>query len=132
VIVADSTLVAGLLFPTDEFHKVARAIRAKDPEWHCPELVLSELRSVGLKRVKNNVPLDTVIAQCNLAAAAVSVYRMHSHSVLHAAIEGDIWAYDAEYVALARQLGANLVTSDAEVVKKFPAVAMLPEEFLKA
>jgi predicted nucleic acid-binding protein len=131
VIVADSTLVAGFLFPTDEFHKVARAIREKDSDWHCPELVFSELRSVGLKRVKSKVPLDSVIAQCNLAASAVSVYRMHSHSVLHTAIEGDIWTYDAEYVALARQLAVTLVTSDAEVVKKFPAVAILPEQFLK-
>jgi predicted nucleic acid-binding protein len=130
MIVADSTLVAGLLFPTDEFHNVARAIREKDSDWRCPELVFSELRSVGLKRVKNKVPLDSVIAQCNLAASAVSVYRMHSHSVLHAAIEGDVWTYDAEYVALARQLAVTLVTSDKELVKKFPAVAMHPEQFL--
>jgi predicted nucleic acid-binding protein len=132
VIVADSTLVAGLLFPTDEFHQVARAVRAKDSGWRCPELVFSELRSVGLKRVRNKVPPDSVIAQCNLAASAVSVYRMHNHSVLHAAIEGDIWAYDAEYVALARQLAVTLVTSDTDLVKKFPAVAMLPHQFLAA
>ena len=131
MIVADSTLVSGLLFPTDEFHKVARAIRAKDSDWRCPELVFSEIRGVALKRVKNKVPLDTVIAQCNLAASAVSVYRMHSHSVLHTAIEGNIWTYDAEYVALARQLAVTLVTSDEGIVKKFPAVAMLPEQFLK-
>jgi predicted nucleic acid-binding protein len=131
MIVADSTLVAGLLFPTDEFHEVARAIREQDSDWRCPELVFSEIRSVGLKRVKNRVPLDSVIAQCNLAASAVSVYRMHNHSVLHTAIEGGIWTYDAEYVALARQLAATLVTSDVEIVKKFPAVAMLPEQFLK-
>ena len=131
MIVADSTLVAGLLFPTDEFHVVARTIREKDSDWRCPELVFSEIRSVGLKRVKNRVPLDSVIAQCNLAASAVSVYRMHNHSVLHAAIEGDIWTYDAEYVALARQLAVTLVTSDVELVKKFPAIAMLPEQFLK-
>jgi predicted nucleic acid-binding protein len=130
VIVADSTLVAGLLFPTDEFHPVAKAIREMDADWRCPELVFSELRSVALKRVKSRVPLDAVIAQCNLAASAVSVYRMHNHTVLHTAMEGGIWAYDAEYVALARQLQAALVTSDAEVVKKFPAVAMLPDQFL--
>lgn len=130
MIVADSTLVSGFLFPEDDFNKLAVAVRNKDSDWRCPELVFSEVRSVGFKRRKFQ-SLDTIIAQCNLTAAAVSVYRMHSHGVLSVAEEGQIWTYDAEYVALARQLGAWLITSDEEMTEKFPAVAMLPEAFLK-
>ena len=56
---------------------------------------------------------------------------MHSHSVLHVAEEGGIWVYDAEYVALARQLQVKLVTTDERILAQFPAVAVSPFEFLK-
>jgi predicted nucleic acid-binding protein len=120
VIVADATLVSGLLFPEDDFHKLALAVRDKDADWRCPELVFSEVRSLGFKRRGKGIPLDTIIAQCNLTAGAVAVHRLHAFSVLSVAEEGGIWTYDAEYVALARQLSVRLVTSDEELVKKFP------------
>jgi predicted nucleic acid-binding protein len=132
VIVADATVVAGFLFSADEFHAQADAVRAKDPDWHCPELVFSEVRSVAMKHRRKGDTLDATIARCNLAAAAVSVYRMHSHSVLQVAEEGGIWVYDAEYVALARQLQVKLVTTDERILAQFPAVAVSPSEFLKS
>jgi predicted nucleic acid-binding protein len=130
MIVADATLVSGFLFPRDELHAVAMAVRRRDADWHCPELVFSEVRSVGMKHHQKGAPLEAVIEQCNLTASAVSVYRMHSRSVLTAATEGEIWSYDAEYVALARQLGARLVTTDQAVLEAFPALTITPEGFL--
>ena len=84
-----------------------------------------------MKLFKKGMSLDLAISQCNLAERVVSVSRMHSHSVLSVANEGKLSSYDAEYVALARQLGVVLVTSDAEVIKNFPSLAMSPEAFLK-
>ena len=107
-------------------------MRGKDVDWHCPELVFSEVRSVGMKHHQKGDPLDATIARCNLTAATVSVYRMHSHSVLHTAKEGSVWVYDAEYVALARQLQVKLVTTDGKILEQFPAVAVSPADFLKA
>jgi predicted nucleic acid-binding protein len=83
-----------------------------------------------LKHHQKGAPLESVIEQCNLTASAVSVHRLHSRSVLAAATEGAIWSYDAEYVALARQLSARLVTTDDAVLNAFPSVAVTPEEFL--
>jgi len=131
MIVVDATVVAGFLFPADDFHPQANAVRIKDPDWHCPELVFSEVRSVGMKHHRKGDTLDATIARCNLTAATVSVYRMHSHSVLHVADEGSIWVYDAEYVALARQLQVKLVTTDDQILEHFPAVAVSPASFLK-
>lgn len=131
MIVADSTLVSGFVFPSDDFHAVAKKVREKDSDWRCPELILSEVRNVGLKFVRKGLSLDAAISQCNLAEGSVAVSRMHSHSVLSVANEGKLSSYDAEYVALARQLGAVLVTSDSEVIKNFPSLAMSPEAFLK-
>jgi len=132
VIVVDATVVAGFLFSADDFHDQADAVRAKDPDWHCPELVFSEVRSVAMKHRRKGDTLDATIARCNLTAAAVAVHRMHSHSVLHVAEEGGIWVYDAEYVALARQLQVRLVTTDEKVLAQFPAVAVSPSDFLKS
>ena len=132
MIVVDATVVSGFLFPADEFHAPAEAVRAKDPDWHCPELVFSEVRSVAMKHRRKGDTLDATIARCNLTAAAVAVYRMHSHSVLHAAEEGGIGVYDAEYVALARQLQVKLVTTDEKLLAQFPSVAISPTDFLKS
>ncbi len=130
MIVPDATIVSAFLFPKDDFHPLATAIRDEDPDWHCPELVFSEVRSVGLKHHRKGDTLDSVIARCNLIAATVSVYRMHSFAVLQVAVEGDIWVYDAEYVALARQLNVPLLTTDGALVQRFPSVAITPEQYL--
>ncbi len=131
MIVPDATIVSAFLFPKDDFHQMALTVRDKDPDWHCPELVFSEVRSVGLKHYRKGDVLDSVIARCNLVAATVSVYRMHSFSVLQIAVEGDLWVYDAEYVALARQLNVALVTTDQPLRDRFPALAVSPEDFLR-
>ena len=38
-------------------------------------------------------------------------------------------AYDAEYVVAANGLGLPLITADAELLRKFPGVAMTAEAF---
>jgi len=131
MIVADATVLAGFLFPRDELHASVNAVRNKDADWHCPELVFSEVRNVALKHHRKGDTLDSIIARCNLAAASVSVYRMHSYSVLQIAVEAGLTGYDAEYVALARQLGTRLVTTDNKILVSYPELAIHPESFVK-
>ena len=49
---------------------------------------------------------------------------MDSRSVLGLVNESPCSAYDCEYVALAMQLGTNLVTMDKQVLRAFPDVAV--------
>ncbi len=49
--------------------------------------------------------------------------------VLSLAAESGCSAYDCEFVALARNLGVSLVTSDREVLKAFPAIAVPLERY---
>jgi predicted nucleic acid-binding protein len=133
MIVVDSLLLSGFLFSKDQNHSLAVAVRDKDPEWHCPELALSEMRSVALKQHRAGNALDVVIAAADLAPQTVLLHRLaESASVLSAAVEGKLWAYDAEYVALARKLDCRLVSSDIEILKGFPALAIHPANFIKS
>lgn len=61
-------------------------------------------------------------------ANAVETFASREHDVpptaaVRIALETSLSAYDAEYVALARELGCGLVTNDARVIREAPDVA---------
>lgn len=41
-------------------------------------------------------------------------------------------AYDCEFVALAQVLGARLLTSDKEILRSFPEIAITPRSFVES
>jgi len=49
--------------------------------------------------------------------------------VLELAVRSRCTAYDCEFVALAKQLGVPLVTSDRQVLAAFPETAVSPDAF---
>jgi len=51
-------------------------------------------------------------------------YHVSSTQVLTLAYEGKCTAYDCECVALAITLGTKLVTSDQQILRAFPGVAV--------
>jgi predicted nucleic acid-binding protein len=57
-------------------------------------------------------------------------YALVSAGVLELAISSGCSAYDAEFVALARDLGAPFVTMDKAVLAAFPDTAVAPARFL--
>lgn len=50
--------------------------------------------------------------------------------VLELAMRSGCTAYDCEFVAVAKELEATLVTSDRQVLAAFPETAVSPEAFV--
>lgn len=126
MIVVDTNVIAYLWLPGD-LNASAERLLAADPEWAAPLLWRSEFRSVLAGAVKRKaLALERAVA---LAAAAEAhlhgrEFAVTSAAVLKLANTSGCSTYDCEFVALAQDLGARLVTNDREVLKAFPAVAI--------
>ena len=130
MIVADNSVVVGLAFPNDAYHAPALEARRRDPEWHAPYLLLSELRSVGAGYLRKGEKLSAVLAMLDNAAAAVVTQDVRPTEVMGIVAGSTLSAYDAEYVALASRLGCPLVTTDRHVLEEFPHLAVRLEDFV--
>lgn len=131
MIVADTNLLAYLLIE-GEHTAAARRVLEHDAEWAVPPLWRSELRNVLVGRLcRGDIGLPE--AGAAMAAGALVVggreYLVASDRVFALAAGSTCSAYDCEFVALAQALRVKLVTSDRDVLKAFPGIAVAPERF---
>jgi len=56
-------------------------------------------------------------------------YEVSSYEVLSLASESECSAYDCEFIAVANELKVSLLTSDKQLLKKFPAVTISLSDF---
>lgn len=132
MIVVDTNLIA-YFFINGRFSETAERVFARDPQWTAPVLWRSEFRSVLTKCLgKGYLGLEDAV---EIAGAAETMmagreYAVNSPEVLHLAASSPCSAYDAEFVALAKDLGIRLVTADARLQKAFPGTAFSPDEFV--
>ena len=98
-----------------------------DPEWAAPTLLVSELRNVLLGYVRRgDLRADQAKAMYEDAAEILGgrITRVGGSQVIDIALECDLTAYDAEFVALDRELGVALATSDKAILKGATDVAV--------
>ncbi len=133
MIVVDANLVAYYTVPGART-AVAERVRTRDSEWCAPFLLRSELRNVlaGLVR-RRELGLDLAT---EMMAAVEDLLRerefdVPSNRVLDRAAFSGCTAYDCEYVVLAEELGVPLVTSDRQVLRAFPKLAVSLEGFVR-
>lgn len=124
MIVIDSNVLAYLVIENRQTVR-ARALLARDPDWRSDVFCLVELANV-LATAMRVRQLDLSTAKAALAEAQ-SVIEAGLHSTSHAntvaiAAEFGISAYDARYVAVARDFGVPLVTEDARLRQAAPAL----------
>jgi len=126
VIVVDTNILAYLYLPT-EFTPQAEALLQRRPDWAAPLLWRSELRNVlALYLRKQLLTFDQAYAIQSEAEALLAgrEYAVDSYDVLRLVEGSDCSAYDCEFAALAKHLGAPLVTADRRVLKAFPALTL--------
>jgi predicted nucleic acid-binding protein len=133
VIVADTNLIAFLHLPGAK-SAVADAVLLKDAEWCVPPLWRSEFRNILFAFVRTQ-GMDVALAETHwldaLTHLAPNQAEPDAALVLEKSRTTRLTAYDAEYVTLAEQLGIPLVTSDKDILKAFPKLALTPEAFLR-
>jgi predicted nucleic acid-binding protein len=132
VIVSDTNLIAHL-YLEGEASPLARQVVLRDPDWAAPFLWRSEFRNALIKCLRGRV-LERDKAFRILGAAESMMagweFDVASDNVLELALTSGCSAYDAEFVVLARDLRVPLVTTDTELLEKFPETAISPEGFL--
>ena len=131
MIVVDTNIVAYSLIRGPRT-ALALEARRRDPRWRFPELWRHEYLNV-LATFARQTGLDAgaVTGLWNQAAGllAESTVAVNMSHALQIAVEHGISAYDAQFLALAHQLGVPCVTDDKRLQRRFPGRAISMEEF---
>jgi predicted nucleic acid-binding protein len=133
VIVTDTNLIVHLTV-RGEFSPLAEAVYASDASWAAPLLWRSEYRNTLMKYVQyRGMTMGSALLSLRSAQEIIggNSYDVSSEKVLELAVQSKCTAYDCEYVALAQELGVDLVTTDKQVLRAFPKIAVSLEKFVK-
>ena len=133
MIVADASLIASFAVH-DEYSELADAVCETDAVWAVPLLWRSEFRHALVKYMQHaGMSLQAALLAFHSAEEIIAgrEYQVSSEKVLELAMRSKCRAYDCEYVALALDLGVPLVTTDRQILKSFPKVAVALEKFAK-
>lgn len=134
MIVADCTLIVPM-YVTDPRTPLSEAVFVRDAVWLSPPLWRSEMRNAIRAYLRGGgITLDE--AKLSMRRAETHMVRgevvVSSEDVLDIVSAFGCTAYDAEYVVAANGLGLPLITADAELLRKFPDIAMTAESFAGA
>jgi predicted nucleic acid-binding protein len=121
VLVVDTNVVAYLLIEGDRTEQ-ARALYARDPDWRSEGFLLIEFSNLLATYLRAG-RLEARAAESLLAAAErtlTGVVNLPHARALALAGELGVSAYDARFLAVARQAGRRLVTEDAKLLRAAP------------
>ena len=134
MIVVDTNIIGYLYLSSERSGQVERAL-LKDAEWRTPMLWRSEFRNVlALYIRKGFLSFDDAVRIMDEATLLMEgkEYEVASFDVLQLVKASKCSAYDCEFVALARDLGAMVVTVDKQMLREFPADTISLDEFVGA
>jgi predicted nucleic acid-binding protein len=118
VIVVDANMLVCLCRP-GEHTAAASSLLEGDSDWAAPILWRSEFRSAFAVYVRRGSMTLGQALRIQAEAEGLmngSEYDVDSDTVLRLAESSGCSAYDCEYVALAKRLGARLVTLDGQIL----------------
>ena len=131
MIVADTNLLI-YLYVQGQRTQESEAVLQQDALWAAPLLWRSEFRNalIGLVRT-DALQLEEALAIIDEAERWLNghEYSVVSRQVLELASRSGCSAYDCEFVALAHDFAVPLVTTDRQILKAFPTIAVSPSAF---
>ena len=132
MIVADTNLIV-YLFITGDQTTLAQKVLDLDPQWIVPPLWQSEFRNVLASSMRRGMTLLEAkqIMEDVLKTLEKRQIIPGNEVILELIAESDCTAYDCEFIALAKQLGIQVVTADKQLLRQFPDWAISLEEFTK-
>jgi predicted nucleic acid-binding protein len=131
VILVDTNVLAFLLLEGDRT-ATARKLYSHDSDWRSEAFALVELSNVLATYVRSkSLTVEQGRALLQTAETIVTDLTSVAHAdALESAAQYGISAYDARFIALARQLGTRLVTEDRKLGLAVPTWTMTLEEAL--
>ncbi len=131
MIVVDTNLIGYLFLESERSTQAERAL-LRDASWAAPLLWRSEFRNVLAVQMRaGRLELNDAWEIANQAESLLRgrEYAVLSQVVLRLAASSGCTAYDCEFVALAQDLGAALVTVDRQVLARFPETAISLDDY---
>ena len=125
-VVVDTNVVAYYWLPGAHTEN-AVGLRRRTDDWFVPKLWRSEFQNVLGRYLRAGfIGLDQAKALIRSAEAELVDFEREVDSavVMDLVAASACSAYDCEFVALAISMGIPLVTEDAQVIRKFPKVAI--------
>ena len=132
MIVVDTNLI-GYLYLQSKHSSLAEQALLKDQQWTAPLLWRSEFRNVLALYIRKHWLTLEASQQIMLEALNLmegEEYEVDSRQILRLVGMSSCSAYDCEFVALAQELGAALVTADKQILNDFPGVAVSLVDFV--
>ena len=133
MIVVDTNIITYLFIQGDKTAKAEKALE-KDSEWVAPILWRSEFRNVLAFYMRTqNLEFNDAVKIMNEAAHLMNSneYDVTSLDVLKLTEQSGRSAYDCEFVALAKDLGISLVTSDQKLINSFPNYTISLDDYIQ-
>jgi len=137
MIVVDAMILTYAIIEVPDQTPAVNRLLDQELVWGAPTLWRSELRNVLLQYVRavagdqpgTTLAVDDARRKMQVAETLIGdrTFEVDSESVLDEAEAMGLSVYDSEYVVLAKDLGVPLVTTEGEVLRGVPEVAVHPE-----
>ena len=131
MIVVDVNTLAYLWIP-GEMTPFAEKALTRDPHWVSSVLWRSEFRNLLAGYLRRGNLDRAAVGRCLHGAESQMAgheYLIPSERVMQKVMGSNCSAYDCEYVALAEDLNAPLVTTDKQILSSFPSLATSLKSF---
>ncbi len=132
MIVVDTNIIVSAILRSENTHLAEKALH-KDSEWYAPVLWRSEFQNVLAIRLRQNlISKEDALASMGQALRLMQINELFDNPirVLELTTASTCTAYDCEFVALAQELGAKLVTLDRQILEQFPKTALSLDQFI--